>query len=117
MLRRKVVVLSFIGACILAGGAVAQHEGHHPDSSAPAANAAAPMAQMVAEQKETAALVDQLAASFAMIVAEKDPEALKLELAEHGRILADLQTRMQNHSRMMEKMGMMHPMMENGSKK
>lgn len=65
--------------------------------------------QMMKDQNETKALVDQLMKNFAAIEAEKDPTALKSKLAEHGALLKELQTKVQARSQMMDQMTeMMH---------
>lgn len=91
-------VCALVGAGLFVTGAAAQHQDHQ--DQAPMAH----MQMMMADQKETAMLVDQLVASFASIEAEKDPEVLKQELAEHGRMLRELQAKIHDHSHSMEVM-------------
>ena len=96
-------------------GAIAQHEGHEGHTAPPAADksAAAPAkgdakqamkGGMMAEHAEVAKLVDQLVTGFEAIETEKDPAALKAELAEHGKLLKELQAKVQGKSQMMEQM-------------
>ena len=59
---------------------------------------------MMAEHAEAAKLVDQLMNGFTAIESEKDPAALKEKLAEHGKLLKELQTKLQGQSQMMEQM-------------
>ena len=119
---RKTLVCSFAALALLAAEAAAQHEGHHPEEAAPpqaqkAAEAPAEhqmMGQMMADRAEIAKLVDELAKNFAAIEAEKDPAALKAKLAEHGKLLKELQAKLQAESKMMEHM---HQMMMGGHQK
>lgn len=99
-------VCVLVGAGLFVTGAAAQHQ----DSAAPMQH----MQMMMAEHQETARLVDQLLASFASIESEKDPEVLKQELAEHGRMLRQLQANIQAHTHRMQ---MMHQKMDGDSKK
>jgi len=113
---RNILVGLFAAATLLVTGVVAQHEGHHPEGAAPPAEKAAPAAekQMMGMHAEVAKLADQLAKSFAAIENEKDPAALKAKLAEHGKLLKDLQAKLKGQSQMMEHM---HGMMMGGAKK
>lgn len=70
------------------------------------------MSQMKTMQDESAKLADELLKSFAAIEQEKDPAALKTKLAEHGKLLHELQEKLQSQSQMMDRM---HQMMD-GSK-
>lgn len=86
--------------------AVAQHEQHH-SGQAPADNhetMPGKMPQMMTTQQEVSTLADQLLKSFARIENEKDPAALSKQLAEHGALLKELETKIQGQSQMMEKM-------------
>jgi len=65
------------------------------------------MGQMMADRAEIGKLVDELAKSFAAIEAEKDPAALKAKLAKHGKLLKELQAKVQAESKMMEHMHQM----------
>jgi hypothetical protein len=66
------------------------------------------MGQMMTTRAELAKVTDQLVNGFAAIENEKDPAALKQKLAEHGKLLKELQTKLQGQSHMMEHMhGMM----------
>lgn len=62
------------------------------------------MSEMMGGHREMAALVEKLAQSFADVQAEKDPATLAKKLAAHGALLKELQTKVQAHSQMMEKM-------------
>lgn len=108
---------------LLVTGVVAQHDEHHPDQATPPDKAAAmPVGQttgqmnqmmpMMAAHAEAAKLADQLVAGFAAIENEKDPTALKEELAEHGKLLRELQANLKKQSEMMEHM---HGMMMGGA--
>jgi len=98
----------------LVTGAVAQHEGH---AAPPAENAAAmpmkgpmmgEMMPMMAAHAEVAKMVDQLVTGFAAIENEKDANVRNEKLAEHGRLLKELQAKLQMQTPMMEHMnGMM----------
>ena len=114
----KYILVGFFAAVtLLATGIVGQHEGHHPEeaaSASPKAPAAreAPAAdvkgKMMAGKADVAKLVDQLVTGFAALENEKDPAALKTKLAEHGKLLKELQSKIQAESQMMEHMhGMM----------
>lgn len=116
---RALCVCVLVGVGLFVTGAAAQHEEHHQgQAAAPSGDTTSPgphmQMMMMMDQKDTARLVDQLVASFATIESEKDPEMLKQELAEHGKLLKELQTKMQNHSHKME---MMHAMKDSDSKK
>ena len=96
-----------LGTSLVTAG---QHEGH----AAPQADrsTAAPKdgmkGGMMAEHAEAAKLVDQLVTGFAAIESEKDPAAFNIKLAEHGKLLRELQTKLHEQSQMMEHMhGMM----------
>ena len=111
---RKILVCSFAALALLATKVAAQHEGHHPEEATPQAEKApeAPaepqmMGQMMAQRGDIAKLVGELAKSFAAIEAEKDPTALKAKLAEHGKLLKELQAKTQAESKMMEHMHQM----------
>jgi hypothetical protein len=113
---RTIFVGIFAAATLLVTGVVAQHEGHHPEGAAPPAEQAAPQAdkQMMSMHADVAKLADQLAKSFASIENEKDPTALKAKLAEHGKLLKELQAKLQGQTQMMEHM---HAMMMGDAKK
>jgi hypothetical protein len=101
----------FAVGTFLVTGAAAQHEGH--TMPATDKSAAAPVKDemkggMMAEHAEAAKLADQLVNSFAAIENETDPAALKAKLAEHGKLLKELQAKLQGQSQMIEHMhGMM----------
>lgn len=95
---------------LMVDGAVAQHEGH---GAPPADKSAAQPTNdakhemkggMMAEHAEAAKLADQLVAGFAAIENEKDPAALQAKLAEHGKLLKDLQAKLQGPAKKMENM-------------
>ena len=66
------------------------------------------MMPMMAAHVEVAKTVDQLVNSFAAIENEKDAKVRNEKLAEHGKLLKELQTKLQGQSQMMEHMrGMM----------
>ncbi|MBZ5676527.1 MAG: hypothetical protein LAP61_20005 [Acidobacteriia bacterium] len=123
---RNTLALSLLAVgTLLVTGAVAQHEGH---TAPPAADKSAGMPMngmmgqmmpMMAMHAEVAKLVDQLVTGLAAIESEKDPAALKEKLAEHGKLLKELQTKLQGQSQMMEHMHgmMMGGMMPAGDKK
>ena len=113
---KTMVIALAVATGLLVTGAAAQHEEHQHDQAAPQADSASGMPKMHAmmmDQKDAARLVDQLVASFATIQAETDAETLKQELTEHGKLLKELQTKMQDQA---HKMGMMHSMMGMESK-
>jgi hypothetical protein len=125
---RKTIVISAIATLgLLVTGAIAQHEEHHQDQTAPPASTAdagktsgmmsgnmmaggmmAQMPKMMAGQAETGRLADQLRKSFAAIEAEKNPAARREKLERHGELLRALQENVQNQARMMD---MMHQTM------
>jgi hypothetical protein len=110
------------GTGLLITGAVAQHEEHHPDQTAPPADKAdagkkggmmsgemmsqmmSQMPPMMVGQYDTAKLVDQLTTSFAAIEAEKNPTARKKKLAAFRVSLKELQAKVQAQSHMMDMM-------------
>jgi hypothetical protein len=109
---RDILLLAlFAVGTSLVTGAAPQHEGH---TAPPADKSAAAPAKdemkggMMAEHAEAAKLADQLVNGFAAIENENDPAALKEKLAEHGRLLKELQGKLKAQSQMMEHMhGMM----------
>jgi hypothetical protein len=116
-IRSAIVTIGIAG--ILAGGAVAQHEEHHPDQASPQSNSPmrggmmqggmmAHMPQMMSDQKEIGKLVDQLVTSFAAIRNEKNSGELKKKFAAHEALLQSLQAKVQAQSQTMD---MMHQMM------
>ncbi len=112
---KKILVCSIAVLALLATKVAAQHEGHHPEEIPPQAQKAAEapaehqmMGQMMAGRAEIAKLVDELAKSFAAIESEKDSDVLKAKLAEHGKLLKELQAKVRAESKMMEHM---HAMM------
>ena len=119
---RNVVVAIGVAAGLFVTGAVAQHEEHHQDQTAPPADKAdtakaggmmsgnmmsqmmSQMPPMMMAQNETAKLVDRLTTSLAAIEAEKNPTARKKKLAEHGLLLKELQAKVGAQSHMMDMM-------------
>jgi hypothetical protein len=142
MRLRNIVFAVAIGGGLFVTGAVAQREQHHPEQTEqtqPQATAqggammsggmmAGRMAMcqqmmsggMMAQHQETANLVSQLTDSFKALEKETDPAVLRTMLAKHGALLRQLQTKFQQHSKMMQKMmeGMQqHPMASPEGKK
>ncbi len=101
---KRGIRFSFIAAVVtgtlFAEGAAAQQQ----VPAEPRMGGTSQMPDMMMAQRDTARLMDQLVASFAAIQAETDPEALKQELAEHGRLLKELQTKIQTEAHRMEMM-------------
>jgi len=108
-MKLKIIAMTLTlstGLLINGAIAVAQHEQHHSDQ-APADNHEAipgKMPQIMTAQQEVSTLADQLLKSFARIENEKDPAVLSKQLAEHGALLKELETKIQGQSQMMEKM-------------
>ena len=122
MRTRVMVIAVAIATSLLVTVAVAQHEGHHEDQTAPPADktdtgkmggmtSGKMMSQMMTGHSETAGLVDQLMKSFSAIQAENDPTALREKLSSHALLLTRLQTTVQAQSRRMD---MMQNMMSGG---
>jgi len=70
------------------------------------------MMPMMAAHAEAAKLADQLVAGFAAIENETNAEARNEKLAEHGKLLRELQANLKKQSEMMEHM---HGMMMGGA--
>jgi hypothetical protein len=122
---RNILVGVFAAATLLVTGVVAQHDEHHPAQATPATDKAGSMPMMgqmsgqmgqmmgqmmpmMAAHNEAAKLADQLVNGFAAIENEKDAKVRNEKLAEHGRLLKELQTKLQGQSQMMGHMrGMM----------
>jgi len=117
---KKILVVVFAAATLLVTGVVAQHAEHHPDQATPpvdksAAKAMPMMGQMMSEMKpmmaahaEAAKLADKLVIGFAAIENEKNAKARDEKLAEHGKLLKELQANLKGQAQMMEHMhGMM----------
>lgn len=125
---KKILVGVFAAATLLVTGVVAQHDEHHPDQAAPPSDKAAamPMAMpmqmmgqmmgqmmpMMAAHAEAAKLADKLVAGFAAIESEKNARARDEKLAEHGKLLKELQANLKGQAQMMEHM---HGMMMGGA--
>lgn len=127
---RNTLVGIFAAATLLVTGAIAQHEGHHPGDATPPADKSATMPMqgkmmggqmmggqmmgqmmpMMAMHAEAAKLADQLVAGLPAIENERDAKARNEKLAEHGKLLKELQAKLQAQSQMMEHM---HGMMMN----
>ena len=115
----RFVLSTFALGTLLVTGAIAQHEGHEGHGAPLAADqpAATPANNemkggMMAEHAQVDKLVDQLVTGFAAIESEKDPAALRAKLAEHGKLLKELQSKLQGQSQRMEHM---HGMMMGGA--
>ena len=126
MRRRTMFAAIAVTAGLLVTGALAQHEEHHQDQTAPPPASTADktdsaktagmmsgemMSQMMSQmppmmmgQNDTAKLVDQLTTSFAAIEAEKNPTARKKKLAAFSVSLKELQAKVQAQSHMMDMM-------------
>ena len=104
---KAILVAAAVAVGLFVTGALAQHEGHQ---AAPAADKGdtAKMGGMMAAHDETGKLVDELVKNFEAIQAEQAPAALQEKLAEHSKLLHELQTKIHDQAKMME---MMHQMM------
>jgi hypothetical protein len=119
----NIMVATAVATGLFITGASAQHEGHTGQpapSPAPSTDKTDKadtgkmggmmsqmqkmMLQMMMDQAATSKLVEQLIQGLAAIEAEKDPAALQAKLAEQEALLKELQTKVQAHSQMMEKM-------------
>ena len=121
---RNILLLSTLAVgTLFVTGAIAQHEGHEGHNAPPAAEqpAATPAkgemagemtgemtgemkGGMMAEHAEVAKLADRLVNGFAAIENETNATALKAKLAEHGKLLKELQAKLQGKTQMMEQM-------------
>lgn len=101
---RSIFLALFSAATLLVAGALAQHEGHTAPPSEAIPAAPEMKCGMMAEDAETAKLVDKLVNGFAAIENEKDPAALEAKLAEHGKLLKDLQAQLRGSAQKMETM-------------
>ena len=122
---RNILLFSVVAVgTLFVTGALAQHEEHHGTQAAPPADksAAMPMAgmmgqmmpqmmSMMAAHAEAAKLADQLVNSFAAIESEKDAKVRDEKLAEHAKLLKELQAKLRRQTPMMEHM---HGMMMGG---
>ena len=118
MKTRTMVAAIAVATGLFVTGAVAQHEEHHTDQAAPPADQTdtgkmggmmaggmmSQMPQMMMGQDETGKLVEALVKSLAVIEAEKNPDARKAELAEHGALLNQLQAKVEAQSHRMDMM-------------
>jgi len=120
-MRNVFLVSVFAVGTLLVTGAIAQHEEHHGTQAAPAPDKSAAMPMtgmmgqmmpMMAAHKEAARLADQLVNGFAAIENEKNPKERAEKLAEHGKLLRELQANLKGQSQMMEHM---HGMMMGGA--
>ena len=119
---RNILIGLFAAAMLLVTGVVAQHEEHHPDQATPATDKAAGMPMMsqmmgqmmpmMASHAEAATLADKLVTGFAAIENEKNAKARDEKLAEHGKLLKELQANLKGQAQMMEHM---HGMMMGGA--
>ena len=106
-MRDIFLVAFFAVGTFLVNGTAAQHEGHTTppaDKSAAAPTRNEMKDGMMAQQAEVATLVDQIVKGFAAIENENDSAALKSKLAEHGKLVKELQAKIQEHSKMMQHM-------------
>jgi hypothetical protein len=125
---RNILVGVFAAATLLVTGVVAQHDEHHPAQATPATDKAGSMPMMgqmsgqmgqmmgqmmpmMAAHAEAAKLADQLVNGFAAIENEKNAKERNEKLAEHGKLLRQLQANLKGQSAMMEHM---HGMMMGG---
>jgi hypothetical protein len=125
---RNILVGVFAAATLLVTGVVAQHDEHHPAQATPATDKAGSMPMMgqmsgqmgqmmgqmmpmMAAHAEAAKLADQLVNGFAAIENEKNAKERNEKLAEHGKLLRQLQANLKGQSEMMEHM---HGMMRGG---
>jgi hypothetical protein len=110
MTGRPRIITAVFGAGLFVSGAIAQAPAQAPNkaengkmcgmmsdkmggmSPGDKMNAQMPLKM---EQGDTARLADQLAASIAVIQAEKDPAALRQQLAEHAALIKELQSKLQ----------------------
>ena len=72
--------------------------------------------QMMSQHEEMGKLIDQLVKSFSALENEKDPALLKKDLAEHGALLKELQSKFQHNSGMTGQMSQHSMMMQHGEK-
>lgn len=109
-MRHKMITASILASALsifAVGGAVAQHEEHHPqnqtaqDQSKLGTTGGGMMGQMMSHHQQMTGLMNKLMESMKAIEAEKDPAALKQKLAEHRALLEQM------HSQMMQQGGMM----------
>ena len=101
-MRNIFLVSIFAIGTLLVTGAVAQHEGHQQGTPPAETSAAMPMTGMMGQMMpmmtahaEAAKMVDQLVNGFAAIENEKDAKVRNEKLAEHGKLLKELQTKLQ----------------------
>jgi hypothetical protein len=127
-MRNIFLVSVFAVGTLLVTGAIAQHEEHHQDQATPPADKSAAMPRMgqtgqmgqmmgqmmpmMAAHNEAAKLADQLVNGFAAIENEKNAKERAEKLAEHGKLLRELQANLKGQSQMMEHM---HGMMMGGT--
>jgi hypothetical protein len=127
-MRNIFFVSVFAVGTLLVTGAIAQHEEHHATPAAPPADKSAAMPMtgmmgqmipMMAAHAEAAKLADQLVNGFAAIENEKNAKERNERLAEHGKLLKELQANLKGQSQMMERMQgmMMGGAMKAGDKK
>jgi hypothetical protein len=115
VMRNIFLVSVFAVGTFLVTGAIAQHEGHQQGTPPAESPVAMPMTGMMGEMMpmmaahaEAAKMVDQLVNGFAAIENEKDAKVRSEELAAHGKLLKELQAKLQGQSQLMEHMhGMM----------
>jgi hypothetical protein len=107
-MRNKLIVM-FAAATLAITGVVAQQAAPPADKPVmPMGQMMGQMGQMMTTRGEIAKLTDQLVNGFAGIENEKDAKVRNEKLAEHGKLLKELQSKLQGQSQMMEHMqGMM----------
>jgi hypothetical protein len=115
-MKYKIITASILASALsvfAVGGALAQHEEHHPQNQTTQDQSQAGtmgggmmgmMGQMTAHHKKMSDLMTKLMASMKAIEDEKDPAALKSKLAEHRTLLEQM------HAQMMQQGGMMKDM-------
>jgi hypothetical protein len=118
MRARNIIISVVIASGLCAPAAVAQHEEHRKAETAPtvgqadtgktgdvmAGNMMSQTSRSMIGQDEIGELVEQLNASFAAIESEQNQASLQKKLAEHGKLIKELQTKVQAKSHMMEMM-------------
>ena len=112
---RNIFLVSVLAvATLLAIGAMGQQATPPADKSAgmPMNGMMGQMMPMMAAHAEAAKLADQLVTGFAAIENEKDAKVRDEKLAEHGKLLRELQANLKGQSQMMEHM---HGMMMGGA--
>lgn len=120
-MKHRVIIASVLAAALSAfavGGALGQHDEHHPQNhttqepSKPGTDMMGMMSQMTSHHQKMTTLMNKLMDSMKAIETEKDPAALKLKLAEHRALLEQMHAEMMRQGGMMQNMSrQMHKMM------